>query len=154
VDGQLVVRDLARERAHVRDRARACAGQPDVGRVDAEFRDQVQDLDLLTDARVRDGWALQPVAERLIIEFDRLQATIIDGIVRRVPVVDKILLLHGTSRYRGTLRKMDGDPRPCQRGRRQHWAAHHGDGRSSVRAEGYSIVNGVRDGKSRDPRDG
>jgi hypothetical protein len=46
----------------------ARAGQPDVGRVDAEVVHQVQQLDLALDGRLADRGRLQPVAQRLVVE--------------------------------------------------------------------------------------
>ena len=55
-------------RSTSRDDVRAGAGQADVGGVDAELVDQVQDLDLLLDGRRPHRRRLQPVAQRLVVE--------------------------------------------------------------------------------------
>ena len=49
---------------------RTRAGQPDVGGVDAQRVDQVEDANLLVDARRPDRRRLQPVAQRLVVEHD------------------------------------------------------------------------------------
>ena len=60
-------------RSTSRDDVRAGAGQADVGGVDAELVDQVQDLDLLLDGRRPHRRRLQPVAQRLVVEHHALR---------------------------------------------------------------------------------
>ena len=61
---------------------------------DAELVEQMQDLDLLLDARVGCAGALDAVAQRLV-EDDRLREAVGDG-VRSIPVEEQLLLAgHG-----------------------------------------------------------
>ena len=70
--------DVAR---HLRSRT----GKADVGRVDPQLVDQVEDLDLLVARRAADGGRLQSIPQRLVVEHD-------DRPRRRrrlIPVVDQ-----------------------------------------------------------------
>ena len=70
IDGELLLDDLPRDPLdrllHVRSRAR----QADVGVVDADSVHVMNDAELLLDRRIGDRGRLQPVAQRLVVEFD------------------------------------------------------------------------------------
>ena len=68
----LRIDDLARQPLDVLHHVRAGAGQADVGGVDAELVDQVEDLDLLVDGRRAHRRRLQPVAQRLVVQHARV----------------------------------------------------------------------------------
>jgi hypothetical protein len=68
--------------------------------VDPQLGHEVQDLDLRCDGRILDGRGLEPVAERLVVELDGLEGSVVEGIARGVAVVDQVLLAHWTSRLR------------------------------------------------------
>ena len=65
---QPLIDDLPREPLNVAGDMRSGAREADVGRVDAEPIDQMQDPDLLVDRRRSHGWRLQSVAQRFIVE--------------------------------------------------------------------------------------
>ena len=67
---QALIGDLARQPLDVAHHVRPGARQPDVGGLDPEPIDQVQDAQLLVDDRAADRRRLQPVAQRLVIEHD------------------------------------------------------------------------------------
>ena len=83
---QLGVDDLAGQALDIGDDVRAGAGQADVGGVDAEPIDEVQDLDLLLDRRRPHRRRLQPVAQRLVVEH---HARRLGRRADLVPVVDQ-----------------------------------------------------------------
>src|SRR5262249_61142196 len=70
---------------------------PDVRGVQPELIHQVKQPDLVLDRRARDRRALEPVAQRFIVEIDGLRGT--RWILGRVPVVDELVLgwPHGSS---------------------------------------------------------
>src|SRR5690606_26531339 len=115
-DRQLRASDLGGERPDVRAGTRPCARQTDVRGVDAQLAHEVQDLDLSLDRRVRDGRALEPVTERLVVELDGAEPTVVDRVARTVPVVDQVLLLHVPSPGKTWIRIMDRHARSCQTG--------------------------------------
>src|SRR5206468_10015002 len=87
-DPQTTADDVAAERGDVRDGARAGARQPDVGGVDPQAIHRLQDGDLGRDGRIDDAGALQPVAQRLVVEHDAERR--FRRLVVQVPVVDQI----------------------------------------------------------------
>ena len=107
---QLRLDDLPRQALDIADHVRTGAGQADVGGVDAETIDEVQNFDFLRDRRRPHRRRLQPVAKRLVVEHDALR------LGRRadlVPVVDQgfehlFLRAGGNGRRRGAGRR-DGD---------------------------------------------
>src|SRR6185436_20810721 len=56
----------------VTDDVRARAGKADVCAFDPEAVDQMQDANLLVDRGAPNGWRLQAVPERLVVQHDRL----------------------------------------------------------------------------------
>ena len=68
--------------------ARAGAGQPDVGHLDAEVIHQMQDFNFVADGRIVNRRGLQPVAERLVIQVDRFAGEAA-GTTGRIPVVNE-----------------------------------------------------------------
>src|SRR5207237_10366933 len=81
-------RRLFRERDDRRARLRRRAGQADVRAVDAELVHQPEQADLDLEGRVADGWALEPVAQRLVVELDGSVVRARDPAVT-IPVVDE-----------------------------------------------------------------
>jgi hypothetical protein len=79
---------LPHERQDVLPRARARARQPDVRRVDAELVHEMEEADLLLEARILHGRALEPVPERLVVELDRGAGLAVGA----VPVVDQVVV--------------------------------------------------------------
>jgi hypothetical protein len=65
---QLCTGDLARQRLHIRHGSGSRARQAEVKHVDAQLFHQVEDADLLTDARVLHRRRLQAIAQRLVVE--------------------------------------------------------------------------------------
>ena len=68
-DRELRIHYFLRQRERVRARARARAGKPDVRGGDAELRHQVEECLLVFDGWIGDGWRLQPIAQRLVVEL-------------------------------------------------------------------------------------
>ena len=104
-DAQMRRADLAGQRLDVADDVRAGARQADVGGVDAERVDQMQDADLLVDARRAHGRRLQAVAQRLVVQRHG------GGRRRRadaVPVVDQALRHHARNQRRISSEGADG----------------------------------------------
>ncbi len=93
-----LIANLAREALDVPHDVGAGAGQADIGGIDPEPIDQVEDPQLLVDARAPHGRRLQAVPERLVVQQDRAGARC----VSLVPVVYEPvhLLQRGSSRGR------------------------------------------------------
>jgi hypothetical protein len=77
--------DLARQPFDIADDVRAGAGEANVGGIDAEPIDQVEDFDLLIDGRRPHRRRLQAVAQRLVVEH---HARRLGRRADLVPVVD------------------------------------------------------------------
>ena len=75
----------------------------DVGEADPEGGDLVDDLDLLGQRGLTNRWALQPVAQRLVVEF-HLGRRRHFGFADQVPIVEKFLLLTRIVHHRALLR--------------------------------------------------
>ncbi len=103
-DVQVLLGDLLAEREDVFEGARTGARQTDVGAVDTDFVQEMEDLELVSNSRVDDGWILDSIPERLIVEFE---ATLPDDRappVDLVPIVDQLLVAHqGILRRHGPL---------------------------------------------------
>jgi hypothetical protein len=115
--------DLARQALHIDDDVRAGAGQANVGGIDAEPVDAVENLDLLRYRRRPHRRRLQPVAKRFIVEHDPLR---LGGRADLVPVVNQglehlSLRAGGKGRGRGAGSRDDGEPqRRLARGGTDH----------------------------------
>jgi hypothetical protein len=79
---------------------RARPREPDVGGVDAERVDQVEDPHLVFDRGGADGGRLQPVAQRLVVELDAERRPL-PALAGVVPVVDEVGGFHWEGRFRG-----------------------------------------------------
>jgi hypothetical protein len=73
LDLHLAVDDLPAEAQHVLEGALGASRKADVRLVDAEVFHQVQDLQLVVDARILDRGVLQAVAERLVEQRETLR---------------------------------------------------------------------------------
>jgi hypothetical protein len=83
--------DSIEVRGTVFDDVRPGAGQADVGRLDAEAIDEVEDLELLLDRGRGDAGRLQAVAQGLVVELDHAGGAG-EGGARGVPVVDQVVV--------------------------------------------------------------
>ena len=83
-------------RAHLGHGARARAGKADVGRAHAEIRHQVKQADLHLHRRIDHRRALQPVAQRLVVQHDAAVG-VVESAAPGVPVEDEFVAVHGHS---------------------------------------------------------
>ena len=88
--GKLLVADLLGEALRARLHVRARARQADVHRLDAEGRHRVEHLDHLVVVGVAHGGALEPVAQRLVVDLGRGAVRLRPAPSRGVPVVDQV----------------------------------------------------------------
>src|SRR6266849_5337067 len=92
--------DFARERLGIRHGPGTRARQTNIYGIYAERFHQMQDFDLFFDARIENGWILQPVAKRFVIQQDARA-----GRDRRrrgeVPIVNPFVLRQGDLVYCG-----------------------------------------------------
>jgi hypothetical protein len=95
----LVRDDLARQRGHVLDRARARSRQPKIERVNAERLHQMKDFDLLLDGRIANRGRLQSIAQRFIGQQHRPRR-MERARIESVPVVDEFSCIQRRSSSR------------------------------------------------------
>jgi len=88
---ELLIDDLAAHAQDVVEGALVRARQPDVRGVDAEVVHQVQDLELVFDGRIANGWVLDAITERLVEELDLAEGGVATADL--VPVVDELVVV-------------------------------------------------------------
>src|SRR6202162_1247943 len=91
LDAQSLVPDFLGQPFHVGFGARPRCRKAEVDRSDSELVSQVQEAQLVLDIGVADGWALDAVAERLIVNGDRVRR--LGRGIDRVPVGDSVGLV-------------------------------------------------------------